>query len=63
MDPGSARGPARHSLGQFVFTPPKGTATTILAIVLANVLAGSAIITGLSLLMRGAHHWGGTVEA
>jgi hypothetical protein len=36
---------------------------TILAIVLANVLAGSAIITGLSLLMRGAHHWGGTVEA
>lgn len=43
--------------------PPKGTAMTILAIALTNVLAGSAIITGLALLMRNAARWGSAVEA
>jgi hypothetical protein len=35
---------------------------SILAIVVTNALAGSAIITGLALLMRHAHRWGGSVN-
>jgi hypothetical protein len=36
---------------------------TILAVALTNVLAGSAIITGLWLLMRNAARWGSAVDA